>query len=458
MKQVHRLTPILKAWSTLLAILIGIGATLFNAIGSNLKDVAEKVSNYLPIHSGLALVLMMVAALVLIFVGVWFGSYIWWKAMGYSLDEEEIRLEYGVISKTLRTARYDRIQAVDVHEDWLPRLFGLASVRVETAGGSDSVLEIAYLEKQVAAALRKEIIAIHRGHAEESEEVEDPGVELVPTVPVQRSLVAAAIHGSTAITVLAFIFVAAFPLLWPLLVPWLAGSVPWLFRTVDKSYQFRAELKDELIEIHYGWLNRRRQSIPLGRVHAVEIMQPTLWRFLGWWQVRISIAGYGMNLEKSASEAGTTVVLPVGEKGLAIWLAAVMLDVDPETLTRDGNPSACGKRVLYRSPQRARLLSPLDLEKQAVTFVPRRELGEPVIALHAGRIRRRVKLIQAEHVQELTLVRGPISGALGLANVELNLVPGISMRAPQLSQEDADELLDRLRQRKLPRLDSLRVQ
>lgn len=458
MNRVHRLTPILKAWSTLLAILVGIGATVFNSIGSNLKDLAEKVSEYLPIHSGLALALIVLALLVVVFVVVWFSSYIWWKAMGYSLEEEEIRLEYGVVSKTLRTARYDRIQAVDVHEDWLPRLFGLASVRVETAGGSDSVLEIAYLEKKVAAALRAEIIAIHRGHAPEVEEVQAPGVELVPTVPVQRSLVAAAIHGSTAITALAFIFVAAFPLLWPLLVPWLAGSVPWLLRTVDKSYRFRAELKDHLIEIHYGWLNRRRQSIPLGRVHAVEIMQPTLWRFLGWWRVRISIAGYGMNLDNNVSEAGTTVVLPVGEKRLAIWLAAVMLDVDPETLVRDGDPTTCGNRVLYRSPQRGRLLSPLDLEKQAVTFVPRRGLGEPVIALHAGRIRRRVKLIQAEHIQELTLSRGPLSGALRLADVELNLVPGILMTAPQLTQEDAAELLDRLRQRKLPKLDSLTVQ
>ena len=75
------------------------------------------------------------------------------------------------------------------------------------------------------------------------------------------------------------------------------------------------------------------------------------------------------------------------------------------------------------------------------------------VIVRNGRLNRRVKAIHTSHIQELTYRRGPISQALGLATVGLDLVQGpVRMDARNLTLADATALLTQLRSRQLPEL------
>ena len=142
-RRVHRLTPLLHFWSLILAIL-----AVF-LVQVNVELLGDIYTFFTDGHLGQALrgTAIALGGFVVVCLVIWLASGIWWRRLGFKLDDEEISLRRGVLSKSLRSARYDRTQAVDVVEDLIARIFGLASVRVETAGGTSSVIEIAYLKR-----------------------------------------------------------------------------------------------------------------------------------------------------------------------------------------------------------------------------------------------------------------------------------------------------------------------
>ena len=420
-RRVHRLTPLLRLWSVILAL---IAAFALNVNLAALRDIFAFITGE---HRGEALrdTALAFAGFIAVCAVVWLVSGLWWRRMGYRLGAEELSLRRGLLSVQLRTARYDRTQAVDVVEPVIARLFRLAAVRVETAGGQSSVIEIAYLKKADAEALRDDILA--RVHGVPISQTETPAEEpaLVPEIPIARSLIAAALRTST-------LFLVGFPILvvvtrLPLstALPILVGALPNAWNVLDSSWRYTAHTDGEVLNITYGLADRRRQSIRLDRIHAVQITQPFLWRPLGWYEVRVSVAGYGASASGKAS--GSTRILPVGTFAQA-----------QQFLPADAAPT-------YASPARAKWVSPLDYRQQTVA------LNGDYVIVRNGRLNRRIKAIHTSHIQELTYRRGPISQALGLATVDLDLVQGpVRMAARNLTLADAAALLARLRSRQLP--------
>ena len=430
-RRVHRLTPLLRLWSVILAL---IAAFALNVNLAALRDIFAFITGE---HRGEALrdTALALAGFIAVCAVVWLVSGLWWRRMGYRLGAEELSLRRGLLSVQLRTARYDRTQAVDVVEPVIARLFRLAAVRVETAGGQSSVIEIAYLKKADAEALRDDILA--RVHGAPISQTETPAEEsaaelaqepaLVPEIPIARSLIAAALRTSTLFLVGFLILVVVTRLPLSTALPILVGLIPNVWTVLDSSWRYTARTDGEVLNITYGLADRRRQSIRLDRIHAVQITQPFLWRPLGWYEVRVSVAGYGASASGKAS--GSTRILPVGTLAQA-----------RQFLPADAAPT-------YASPARAKWVSPLDYRQQTVALI-----GDYVIVRN-GRLNRRVKAIHASHIQELTYRRGPISQALGLATVDLDLVQGpVRMAARNLTLADATALLARLRSRQLPGL------
>lgn len=430
-RRVHRLTPLLRLWSVILAL---IAAFALNVNLAALRDIFAFITGE---HRGEALrdTALALAGFIAVCAVVWLVSGLWWRRMGYRLGAEELSLRRGLLSVQLRTARYDRTQAVDVVEPVIARLFRLAAVRVETAGGQSSVIEIAYLKKADAEALRDDILA--RVHGAPISQTETPAEEsaaelaeepaLVPEIPIARSLIAAALRTSTLFLVGFLIVVVVTRLPLSTALPILVGALPNAWNVLDSSWRYTARTDGEVLNITYGLADRRRQSIRLDRIHAVQITQPFLWRPLGWYEVRVSVAGYGASASGKAS--GSTRILPVGTLAQA-----------QQFLPADAAPT-------YASPARAKWVSPLDYRQQTVALT-----GDYVIVRN-GRLNRRVKAIHTSHIQELTYRRGPISQALGLATVGLDLVQGpVRMDARNLTLADAAALLARLRSRQLPGL------
>ena len=430
-RRVHRLTPLLRLWSVILALIAGFA---LNANMEALRDIFAFITGE---HRGEALrdTALALAGFITVCAVVWLASGLWWRRMGYQLGAEELSLRRGLLSVQLRTARYDRTQAVDVVEPVIARLFRLAAVRVETAGGQSSVIEIAYLKKSDAEALRDDILA--RVHGAPTSQTEAPAEEsaeetaeepaLVPEIPIARSLIAAALRTSTLFLVGFLILVVVTRLPLSAALPILVGALPNAWNVLDSSWRYTARTDGEVLNITYGLADRRRQSIRLDRIHAVQITQPFLWRPLGWYEVRVSVAGYGASASGKAS--GSTRILPVGTLAQA-----------RQFLPADAAPT-------YASPARAKWVSPLDYRQQTVALT-----GGYVIVRN-GRLNRRVKAIHTSHIQELTYRRGPISQALGLATVGLDLVQGpVRMDARNLTLADATALLTQLRSRQLPEL------
>lgn len=428
-RRVHRLTPLLRLWSVILAL---IAAFALNVNLAALRDIFAFITGE---HRGEALrdTALALAGFIAVCAVVWLVSGLWWRRMGYRLGAEELSLRRGLLSVQLRTARYDRTQAVDVVEPVIARLFRLAAVRVETAGGQSSVIEIAYLKKADAEALRDDILA--RVHGAPISQTETPAEEsaaelaeepaLVPEIPIARSLIAATLRTSTLFLAGFLILVVVTRLPLSTALPILVGALPNAWNVLDSSWRYTTHTDGEVLNITYGLADRRRQSIRLDRIHAVQITQPFLWRPLGWYEVRVSVAGYGASASGKAS--GSTRILPVGTLAQA-----------RQFLPADAAPT-------YASPARAKWVSPLDYRQQTVALT-----GDYVIVRN-GRLNRRVKAIHTSHIQELTYRRGPISQALGLATVDLDLVQGpVRMAARNLTLADATALLACLRSRQLP--------
>ena len=428
-RRVHRLTPLLRLWSVILAL---IAAFALNVNLAALRDIFAFITGE---HRGEALrdTALALAGFIAVCAVVWLVSGLWWRRMGYRLGAEELSLRRGLLSVQLRTARYDRTQAVDVVEPVIARLFRLAAVRVETAGGQSSVIEIAYLKKADAEALRDDILA--RVHGAPISQTETPAEEsaaelaeepaLVPEIPIARSLIAAALRTSTLFLAGFLILVVVTRLPLSTALPILVGALPNAWNVLDSSWRYTARTDGEVLNITYGLADRRRQSIRLDRIHAVQITQPFLWRPLGWYEVRVSVAGYGASASGKAS--GSTRILPVGTLAQA-----------QQFLPADAAPT-------YASPARAKWVSPLDYRQQTVALT-----GDYVIVRN-GRLNRRIKAIHTSHIQELTYRCGPISQALGLATVGLDLVQGpVGMDARNLTLADATALLACLRSRQLP--------
>ncbi|WP_257202822.1 PH domain-containing protein [Corynebacterium cystitidis] len=438
-RRVHRLTPLLRFWTLILALLAVAAANLNQAVVRRLSEaIRGEDGSFLPLLIG-------TGGFVGVCVAVFLVSQIWWAATGFRLDAEEVRLKRGVISTQLRTARYDRIQAVDVVEPLIARIFRLAAVRIETAGGASSAIEIAYLPRAEAETLRHELLGTAPVDTCDAVAQTDSDYVIGP-IPIWRSLVGTALRLSTMLGVAWVLFALLAPISFATALPLIVGLVPSVWGMIDKSWRFNAVFDtDQVLHLAYGLASRRRQAVPLARIHAVSISQPVLWRLLGWWTVSVSVAGYG---RESNKQSGTTRVLPVGSREQAMHIASVVSELSRVDLEAVAAPEEVVQPT-YCSPRRAFLVSPLDAHRQATT------LYRQFVVVHSGWVSRRVAFINSSHIQELTLRRGPIQNLVGLATVRFDLVPGpVKMAGRDMDAAQARELVDVLRNRALPELEA----
>lgn len=426
-RRVHRLTPLLRAWAVIAALATIVVFNFFTFVADALSG--QRVTWLLAAQAAGGVVVSLVVAFLV--------SQVWWSRTGFRLGEDEVELRRGVVSTQVRAARYDRIQAVDVVEPLAPRLFGLASVRVEAAGGANSAIEIGYLPREEADRVRAEVLR------RIAHDVAPQADYLVPPIPVARSLVGAGLRLTTLFT-LAWSLIPVFTeATVTVILPVVVGFIPQIWRQIDQSWRYNATLDGAVLHLSYGLANRRTQAVPLDRIHAIGLSQPVFWRLFGWWSVTVNIAGYGRETNK---QSGTSRLLPVGSYEQAVALITAISPLQPEHIT---DPAWD-----LRSPRRARIPSPIDAPFQTTALIhPAPAPAPPFAATGHGRFSRRYEFVELPHIQEITFRQGPIQRAMNLAHVRFDLVPGpVRMTARDLDTADAWALVDVLRARPLPPL------
>ncbi|AVH87731.1 Putative membrane protein [Corynebacterium camporealensis] len=472
--RVHRLTPLLQFWSVILALL---AVLVVNLNLQALSDIAHFFSGNSQAIWG---TLIGLGIFVVVCLLIWWVSGLWWRRMGYMLSDEELSLRRGLISTQLRTARYDRTQAVDVVEPLIARIFGLAAVRVETAGGNSSSIEVAYLRKDDAEQLRRDIlkrvageptapldvnVEHQSGEGDAAEDIEqETGVEaveeaprasqpqeVVSPIPTTRTLASEALRFTTFLVIALFAFFWWSPLGASAMIAFLVGSVPAVWGRVNASWRYNANVDtndsgDRVLNIAYGLAD----SVAKAFAWSASMPWRSLSRCCGVWPDGTKSASTSQVMAvRRTKQSGSTRILPVGNREQAMRVYELVSPLTAEEIEAYAQPEG-HTQPTYTSPRKAWWASPIDRAQQAVTLLPE------IAITHDGRLSRRVAVIETSHIQELTYKEGPIDQLLGLASVRFELVTGpVGMMGRNLLADDADDLLQHLRQRDLPELNAV---
>lgn len=100
-------------------------------------------------------------------------SYIRWRRLTYTIGEQDIRVESGVLSRSARSVPFERIQDVSLEQKLLPRILGLVAVKFETGAGGADDLALSYLAEAEGERLRELV----RERREDETKRRDPGPE-----------------------------------------------------------------------------------------------------------------------------------------------------------------------------------------------------------------------------------------------------------------------------------------
>src|SRR5690625_5637850 len=101
-------------------------------------------------------------------------NYFAWRRLSYGFDAESIYAHSGILFRSQRHVRLDRIQSVDLNRPLLARVFGFVSLQVTSAGSGQDNLVLAYVRDDEAGRLRNEILARAAGLSPGEEQTPAP--------------------------------------------------------------------------------------------------------------------------------------------------------------------------------------------------------------------------------------------------------------------------------------------
>jgi putative membrane protein len=466
--RVHPVTPVVRGWSVIAVLLVIVGNQTLDGLPAGQNMLAG--NGWWQILGGIVVVGL---------IGLGYSALAW-RMTTYAIDDESVRLHTGVLFRQQRKARLDRLQAVDIVQPLVARLFGLAELKLEVAGGSDSGIKLGFLKLDDANHLRAELLARAAGlrvggaparpavpaggsaggpgEAPVGEVSTDAGavvghVDLgapeAPEQPVMEvppgrlvwSLVRTVAMIVLVLAVLGLVGVAIgtreIGTLFTAL-PLVLGVGGYLFGRFTREFNFRSAISPDGIRLRHGLLETRSQTIPPGRVQAIRLTQGLLWRSADWWRVEVNVAGYGLSADGTTNNS---VLLPVGTRDEAlgaVWLVLPDLGTaDPRALLDEALSGIDAGEHFTTAPRRTRVLDPIAWRRNGFTVTGR------ALVLRRGRLVRRVEIVPHERTQSLGLQQGPWQRRLGVATFAVHSVPGpVTPTVPHLDQHVAGALMD----------------
>lgn len=112
---------------------------------------------YLFLQNYLTYFFMAAVFLVLLFGWSYFTNYQLMKRNGYALRELDIIYKRGFLFEKTTVVPFNRVQHVSVERSLLDKLLKLSTLKVFTAGGSGSDVNISGLDPETATSLKEEI-------------------------------------------------------------------------------------------------------------------------------------------------------------------------------------------------------------------------------------------------------------------------------------------------------------
>ncbi|MFV0286297.1 MAG: PH domain-containing protein [Demequina sp.] len=500
--RLHPVSPLIGGWAVF-GVVASIALYNYAPSWTGPDPAVQEAAHWLW-HS---VVWLVVGAVVLIALAMGFG-YLQWRVSEYRLSDVAVEHRKGIVFKQHKQARLDRVQAIDVVQPLLARIFGFASLKIEVAGGENSGIALEYLRLGDAEAMRNELLALAAGVKRAKAEGRDATVDAVLTADAVagsadggapasagegadgesgeayaaagslRDLTHGVPRGGTETAAaperevfalqlgrLLQSIVLSWPFLWICSLPVWIGLAVWIFPVdinqivavagaslftvvpvifgllgyfwsrITTGYGFRAAISQDGIRLRHGLLETRRQTVPPGRVQAVQLQQSLLWRRKDWWRVTINVAGYQEDQE------AVSTLLPVGtrqEALTALWLVLPDLgDPDPAGTVSLALSGIGDEGGFTAASTRARLFDPLQWRYRGV------KATERALLIRRGWLVRDVFVVPHERTQSLGLEQGPLQRARGVATFTVHSTNGpVRPVAQHLDVADAVKLME----------------
>jgi putative membrane protein len=405
-------------------------------------------------------------------------GYVRWANTTYWVASEALHLRRGLISPDDTSVPLGRVQAIDATQGPIQRLFGVQELNVQTAGGGAKGEIVLRAVSDAAASELRAVAGLPDPVARDLPEWRlGLGALLVtavtaPQLGVLLPLVGAfaatsddVLFGSgegeqlidklldrpgTVVLVLVAVAVAA------LLLSFLGAIVAFAGFSLVRD--------GERLRIRRGLLARRAASVPLARVHAVDVVEGVLRRPFGLASVRMETAGY-----RSEAAAAQTLLPLVRVRDVPRLLAEFVPALAPGA--EEGRP-------LERPPARARrryalppALAGAVLGAAVVVVVPAAWPAVPALValgIAEGLLRhrsagwrddghrlvvrgrvvaRRTLLARVDRLQEHGLSASPFQRRAALADFDAAVGSGRRGRVRHLEASVAGALFERLRPR-----------
>lgn len=278
----------------------------------------------------------------------------------YRITPKQIVIQSGVFNRKNRSIPIERVQNIQIEQNLVARLFGIAKVQIETAGSTSTEGSLEYVQLESAQEIRRIVRSFqHRTAEGEAEaEQEEPTAETLFDMPLRRVLLSGAFRFSLlylavifsvlqlfdpealadqlmlsrsvmdrigeavlsnpALAIIATIVVA-------IILGWISGIVVHLAR----YYGFQLWLEGDKLRTRRGLFTVKEGTIPLKKVQALILRTNPFMCAFGWYELKVQTVGLDVD------EQGHRVIAPFAKTDRILALANRVRPLDlPEAFGR----------------------------------------------------------------------------------------------------------------------------
>jgi putative membrane protein len=419
-----------------------------------------------------------------------------WRRFTYELLPDEIIIEQGIASRKRRVIPFDRVQDVAIERPLLARLIGTARVRIETGGSASDEGKLDMVALAEAQRLRDTIRGRQERRPIGDQASEAAAEEVIVEMAVPRVMLFGLLNFSLLFIVVAVgvgqylddiglvdmeswldqswiedertaeaagaIGLQGLAIIALLMV--LLGFVTGVARTLARDFGFRLTASESGLRRRRGLFTLSEVLIPARRTQAARLDRRWLSGWLGYSSLSFQTLG------ADPKEGGVQVAAPFAR---AEEIDRVLARADfsrppehpPHRTPRRALLRRCGP-LIAAAPLLA-LLGLVRAELAAVAIVPlalalyvalswskaRYGVMDDSLVVRSGLIRRRTWVIPYDKLQTLTVTRGPLQRALGLATLAIDTAGAPAFGAPEIPDlfvRDAEALARALLDRFYP--------
>ena len=273
-------------------------------------------------------------------------------------------------------------------------------------------------------------------------------VWLVPavTLMVGAAVFAAMMGGESPF----LIFMAMLPGMFAPMV----GYVVALWTRFDGAANFKITPSGQGgVTLRYGFTGTHTQNVMVERIQALAVEQSILWRAFGWYRIKMTIAGIGIEKNDNQKVVTRNVALPVGNKQETLMALRLLLpaldEAQAQVLLDTANGSLKSQKpqvpAMIVTPSSARWMDLLTWKRNGVTTVgytagsvqastridsdaARSSVGEhtrgDLLLIRGGYFIRTLSIVPVSRVLSVSWGQGPLQRAFGCASVHFGTVPG----------------------------------